>query len=100
MKKLLTLLLVLGVTSTIAFTAEYNAAERVPVVGKVLLEKNQINIHQESSFSRRILIFPVKYSDFFEILTCLICLKTEFVNLKTPLFKAKCPQWPKVQALS
>ena len=40
MKKLLTLLLVLGVTSTMAFATEYNAAERVPVVGKVLLEKN------------------------------------------------------------
>ena len=69
---------------------------------KFYQKKNQVNkgIHQESSCSRRILIFPVKYSDFFEILTCLICLKTDFVNLKTPLFKVKCPQWPKVQALS
>lgn len=40
MKKLLTLFLALGITSTIAFAAEYNAVERVPVVGKVLLEKN------------------------------------------------------------
>ena len=40
MKRLLTLFLALGITSSMAFSADYNAVERVPVVGKVLLEKN------------------------------------------------------------
>ena len=40
MKRFLTLFLSLSITSTLTFAAEYNAAERVPVVGKVLLEKN------------------------------------------------------------
>ena len=40
MKRFLTLFLALGITSTMAFAVDYNAVERVPVVGKILLEKN------------------------------------------------------------
>jgi len=41
MKKLLTFFVLLGMASTIsAYAADYSAKDRVPVIGKVLLEKN------------------------------------------------------------
>ena len=40
MKKLIVALMILGFSVTSALCAEYNTADRVPVVGKILLEKN------------------------------------------------------------